>query len=110
MTNFTPGLRAAVLVAALGSAATVSAQDYLGVHLDTQREENLRRHQQAQSQPAQDASAEDEYTPPISGKARHAAMRRHHREYDRIRREKGYKVADQWLADQVNGENPDLRR
>lgn len=92
-------MMSAALVPALVVSAAVSAQDYLGVHLDTQREENLRRHQQdqvtAQGKPTQI------YAPPISGPARHAAMRRHHREYSKIMKEHGYKAADRWLAAQV---------
>ncbi|MGE4410059.1 MAG: hypothetical protein AB7D33_05755 [Sphingobium sp.] len=89
-------------VGLVGAGVTVeaSAQDYLGVHLDTQREANLRRHQQeAASKPA--ATPRKKYTPPISGKARHAAMRRHSREYGKIMQKQGYHAADKWLAEQV---------
>ena len=91
-----------MIAASCGLAAPVAAQDYLGTHLDTVREEAMRRHQQEQQAGASDSStAGEQYNPPISGQARHSAMRRHHREYDRIRQAHGYRAADQWLADQV---------
>ena len=89
------------IIIAFGPAAPAMAQDWLGVHLETQREENLRRHQQEQAGASSSPDARKRYSPPISGKARHAAMRRHHREYGRIMKERGYRAADQWLADQV---------
>lgn len=83
-------------------AAPAVAQDWLGTHLDTQREENMRRHQQDQQGGASNAPhARERYDPPISGKARHAAMRRHHREYAKVMKARGVYAADQWLADQV---------
>ena len=95
--------RALILAAALlgggGLSAEAAAQDYLGIHLDTIREENLRRHQQGRA--ARSEEPREKYVPPISGKARHVAMRRHLDEYSRIRREQGYRAADQWLAEQV---------
>lgn len=96
-----PGL---FLVAAIlgsgGLAMEAAAQDYLGVHLETQREENLRRHQQGRAAES-GKPAKEKYVPPISGKARHAAMARHHREYGKIMQEQGYRAADAWLARQV---------
>lgn len=92
---------ALAIIIAVGSPAPVTAQDWLGVHLESQREENLRRHQQGQAGASGSPDARKHFSPPISGKARHAAMRRHHREYGRIMKARGYRAADQWLADQV---------
>lgn len=89
------------VVASLGFAAPAVAQDWLGTHLDTQREENMRRHQQEQARTSNKPATRERYDPPISGKARHAAMRRHHREYARVMKARGADAADQWLADQV---------
>lgn len=90
------------VVASLSLIAPLAAQDWLGVHLDTQREENMRRHQQEQRiGESHSLNARQRYAPSISGKQRHAAMRRHHREYDQIRKDRGYRAADQWLAEQV---------
>ena len=90
------------VVASFGLTAPLAAQDWLGVHLDTQREENMRRHQQEQQTGASNPpNARKHYAPPISGKQRNAAMRRHHREYGQIRKDRGYRAADQWLAEQV---------
>jgi len=90
------------IFACLGFAAPALAQDWLGVHLETQREENRLRHQQERQAGASKApNTGERYEPPIAGKARHAAMRRHHREYSRIMKDHGYRAADQWLADQV---------
>lgn len=93
--------RTFAIITAVGTAAPATAQDWLGVHLETQREENLRRHQQEQAGASSSSDSRKRYSPPISGKARHAAMRRHHREYGRIMKERGYRAADRWLADQV---------
>lgn len=82
-------------------AAPVAAQDYLGTHLDTVREETMRRHQQQQPAASKSSTSDERYDPPISGEARKKAMRRHHREYTRILKARGYRAADQWLADQV---------
>lgn len=91
-----------VLLASVGLAAPAAAQDWLGTHLDTQREENMRRHQQAQQAGVSNApNNRERYTPPLSGGARHAAMKRHHREYARVMKERGVSAADQWLADKV---------
>lgn len=92
-------LVSAVLVGSAMGSVAASAQDYLGIHLETQREENLRRHQQGQAAAPRQSSKK--YVAPISGAARHAAMRRHHREYGEVMKEKGFKAADQWLAEQV---------
>lgn len=86
-------------VAGTGLSFPAIAQDYLGVHLDTQREAHMRQHQQDMaSGPSGNAAR---YDPPIEGKARHAAMRRHSRQYGEIMRKHGYRAADQWLAAQV---------
>ncbi|HRO59168.1 MAG TPA: hypothetical protein PK177_08390 [Burkholderiaceae bacterium] len=98
-----PDRRTFLAVAAatgLGPVAEANSQDWLGIHLETQREENLRRHQQGQASGSQEGTS-NRYEPPISGKARHAAMRRHHREYSKILEKHGYRAADQWLAEQV---------
>lgn len=85
--------------AALVAPVMAAAQDHLGVHLETQREQELRRHQQAQASGA--SETREKYTPPISGQKRHAAMRRHHREYGEVMKARGAEAADQWLAEQV---------
>ena len=90
-----------LMAASCALAAPVAAQDYLGTHLDTVREEAMRRHQQQQTAASKSSTSDERYDPPIAGQARHKAMRRHHREYDRIMKARGYRAADQWLADQL---------
>lgn len=90
-----------VILASVGLAAPAVAQDWLGTHLDTQREENMRRHGQEQGSTSNKPDTREGYNPPISGKARHAAMRRHHRQYARVMKARGVEAADQWLSDQV---------
>lgn len=92
---------ALLIAASCVLAAPVAAQDYLGTHLDTVREETMRRHQQQQAAASKSSPSDERYEPPIYGKARQKAMRRHHREYARIMKARGYRAADQWLADQV---------
>lgn len=82
-------------------SSPVTAQDYLGTHLDTVQEEAMRRHQQKQATTSKSSASDERYDPPISGAERHKAMRRHFREYGRIMKAHGYRAADQWLADQV---------
>src|SRR5690606_25968673 len=60
------------IVACLGFAAPALSQDWLGVHLETQREENRLRHQQERQAGASKApNTGERYEPPIAGKARH---------------------------------------
>ncbi|MDO5369627.1 hypothetical protein [Paracoccus sp. (in: a-proteobacteria)] len=58
---------AAALLAALTLAAPATAQDYLGIHLDTMLEQNLRTHQQQQASPRESPA-------PRQGKSRPGAM------------------------------------
>ncbi len=77
----TSRLLGSVLIAASSVlSAPVAAQDYLGTHLDTVREEAMRRHQQKQATAPKSSASDQRYDPPISGPARHKAMRRHFRE------------------------------
>lgn len=93
-------LAALILIGSTGWTGRTAAQDYLGIHLDSRREEALRHHQQ--KRPAETAPGETRvYTPPLSGRARHAAMRRHHRAYGEIMQQRGAEAADRWLAEQV---------
>ncbi len=87
------------VVAGAGLSFPAIAQDYLGVHLDTQREAHMRQHQQDMASGRSGKAGR--YDPPIKGKARHAAMRRHSRQYGEIMRKHGYHAADQWLAAEV---------
>lgn len=88
--------------ASAGIALPAAAQDYVGHHIEAQQEARIRQHQQGRaSTPPNSNAASSQYKPPIEGKARQAAMRRHHQRYAEIMRERGYRAADQWLAAQV---------
>ena len=57
---------ALVLLGAMATAGPASAQDYLGIHLDTMREHNLRLHQQQNASPGR--AGKSPASKPKSGK------------------------------------------
>lgn len=99
------------LLAAVTVAVPATAQDYLGIHLDTMREHNLRQHQQrhandgpAAEQPAR-RSRSGTMSPAAEARARAEGariMEQHRRELEpryRMRVERDGKAdADAWLA------------
>lgn len=81
----------------------VTAQDYLGTHLDTVREEAMRRHQQdmVRDRPQETRSKATAKTGAVSLADRQAAWSRNKTEYRRIMLKKGPAAADRWLDEQV---------
>lgn len=99
------------VLAAVTVAAPAAAQDYLGIHLDTMLEHNLRQHQQqhANDGPAAERPARQSrsgtMTPAAEARARAEGariMEQHRRELEpryRMRVERDGKAdADAWLA------------
>ncbi|AUM75786.1 hypothetical protein [Paracoccus jeotgali] len=100
---------AVVLLAAATVAAPATAQDYLGIHLDTMLEHNLRQHQQQHADDGPDAkqpaSRSSTISPAAEARARAEGariMEQHRRELEpryRMRVERDGKAeADAWLA------------
>ena len=100
---------AVVLLAAATVAAPATAQDYLGIHLDTMLEHNLRQHQQQHADDGPDAeqpaSRSGTMSPAAEARARAEGariMEQHRRELEpryRMRVERDGKAeADAWLA------------
>lgn len=100
---------AAALLAAATVAAPATAQDYLGIHLDTMLEHNLRQHQQQHADDGPDAeqpaSRSGTMSPAAEARARAEGariMEQHRRELEpryRMRVERDGKAeADDWLA------------
>lgn len=102
---------AVALLAAVTVAVPAAAQDYLGIHLDTMREHNLRQHQQrrANDGPAAEQPARrpkpGTMSPGAEARARAEGariMEQHRRELEpryRMRVERdGKRDADAWLA------------
>lgn len=98
-------MQSAILaIVALGATGVggASAQDWLGTHLESQREENQRRHQQEMvTGPDRRKAPTARPRATLSGQVRAAAMRRHLRQYRQIAQARGYRAADLWLAEQV---------
>lgn len=102
---------ALALLAALAVVGPAAAQDYLGAHLDTMREHNLRQHQQrhahdgpAAEQPGK-GSRSGTMSPEAEARARAEGariMEQHRRDLEpryRMRVERdGQAAADAWLA------------
>jgi len=99
------------LLAAVTVAGPATAQDYLGIHLDTMREHNLRQHQQQHANNGPDAeqparkSRSGTMSPAAEARARAEGariMEQHRRELEpryRMRVERDGKAdADAWLS------------
>jgi len=87
----------------LGIAAPALAQDWLGVHLDTQREEKMRRHQQdmVTDRPVQATSRTSAPSRTVPQADRQAAWSRNKAEYRRRMLRDGPAAADRWLDQQA---------
>lgn len=90
-------------LALLMVTAPVAAQDYLGTHLDTVREETMRRHQQDMSRdrPKETRSKEGTATGPASLADRQAVWSKNKAEYRRKMLREGPAAADRWLDEQA---------
>ena len=93
----------AVLVATASPPIVASAQDTLTPYLESQRWDNVRRTQQAQTQ-RKDAAEEQEPAktlPPITMAQRQKAWSRHKAEYRKHLLRSGQKSADAWLDSEI---------
>lgn len=104
---------ALILLGAMATAGPAAAQDYLGIHLDTMREHNLRLHQQQNASPGR--TGKSPASKPKSGKMSPQAEARARAEGARIMEEHkrqlapryrmrverdGKPSADRWLAEE----------
>ncbi len=110
--------RLLAIVAIVFTATSVSvvavpspaAAQWLGPHLEAQRHDNLRRHQQRlhkkrlqerQAQQPRRGQQQRQQAAPISMAQRQAAWSRHKAEYRRIMLQRGPGAADRWLDQQM---------
>src|SRR3546814_5610596 len=104
----------ALVLALLATTGPVAAQDYLGTHLDSVRDETLRRHQQdmVTDRPGERRSKAPPRTTPsrqVSQAERQAAFSRNKAEYRRRMLRDGPAAANRWLDEQAGAAPADAR-
>ncbi len=104
----------ALVLAIIATTGPVAAQDYLGTHLDTVREETLRRHQQdmVTDRPGERRSKASRRTTSsrqVSQAERQAASSRNKAEYRRRMLRDGPVAANRWLDEQAGAQPVDAR-